>query len=169
MNEREEMDETNAREKADETEETDEIEEKEKADETEEREETDEIEEKEKADETEETDEINERESDNWMDRISDELITPSKKEKKKLKRSQKRKQKAEFGKQGVVAGITLEKFKQLQVTDPSLESIWKNVQEGSSSGPAREMVYCTGYCQEETNEQQILSNLCYLYSVENL
>ena len=54
MNEKEEMDETNAREKADETEETDEIE---KADETEEREET---EEKEKADET---DEINERES----------------------------------------------------------------------------------------------------------
>ena len=34
------------------------------------------------------------------------------------------------------MAGITLEKFKQLQVTDPSLESIWKNVQEGSSSGP---------------------------------
>ena len=70
------------------------------------------------------------------MDRISDELVTPSKKEKKKLTRSQKRKQKAEFGKQDVVAGITLEKFKQLHVTDPSLESIWKNVQEGSSSGP---------------------------------
>ena len=165
MNEREEMDETNAREKADETEETDEIE---KADETEEREET---EEKEKADETEETDEINERESDNWMDRISDELVTPSKKEKKKLTRSQKRKQKAEFGKQDVVAVSrwrNSNNYMSLTLPWRAFGRMYKRevVVDLDSS---REMVYCTGYRQEETNEQQILSSLCYLYSVENL
>jgi hypothetical protein len=88
----------------------------------------------------EEADEISEREShevtdqDNWMDRMSNELVTLLEKEKRKLTCSQKRKQNADFGKQDVVAGITLEKFKQLQVADPSLESTWKDVQEGNSS-----------------------------------